>query len=120
MPVKTSPVGEMDQPISILRVTESRDAAGGVAAQTSPFPLSRLLYAKERRRAGQESSQADLPVGITTAMLETKFFDGLLKTMRVRWQGEDWEIRDIHTYPRLDRIFIFVYRRGESGDGGGR
>ena len=119
--LQTSQPGEMDELVEILVETSTPDGAGGFVRQRQPFAGDgRALYAKAYRKRGDISLRADIPTPRAMARLELRFVPAVNKAMLIRWQGETWKISDLNPHPREDRLFIDIYRRGESGDGGGR
>ena len=120
--VRTATPGEMDQRIDLFVITQHRDDAGGVSFVKTPYHYigSRSLWAKVTRQQGTEVVEAETPTAMAKAKIETRFVPGVIKTMIVAWQGIDWQIIDLDPQPREDRLFIYVQKRGESGDGDAR
>ena len=114
--------GEMDQVVSFLAVVESVDVSGGAVSTSSPFAGqgSRVLWAQVTRSQGSEISEADKPTAMARAKVEMKFLAGITKSMSLAWQGIEWQISDLDAQPRIDRLFVYIERRGSSGDGNPR
>ena len=112
--------GAMDQLISFLSTTQTVDEAGGIATATTPILTARPLWARVQRGAGSETSEASKPTAKARAKIEMRFIRDIDTTMRVLWQGEQWEIVSLDAVPRHDRLYIEIARRGESGDGDAR
>ena len=118
---KPSAPGMMDQPIEFLSVMETVDAAGAVTvASETPFVTSRPLWARVERKGGVETDEADLPTAQSQIYIETRFVPGVVTSMRVAWQNQQWEIKHVDLVARDDRCYLVCERRGESGDGGAR
>ena len=95
--------GDMDQEVVIESKSEARDAEGGVTESWATFAT---VWAKVIGTGGKEFFAAAAVNAEHTATFKIRYQTGILQTMRIVWDGRDYDIRAIKYIGRNEAIEI--------------
>lgn len=95
--------GTLDQRVKIESKVEARDAEGGVTESWATFDT---VWAKVIGIGGREFFDAAAVNAEDTVVFRVRWRTGILQTMRMVWDGRNYDIRAIKELGRNDGLEI--------------
>lgn len=102
-------IGELDQVVTFKREVETSDGMGGQTIALRDFLTCR---AHVRPRGGSERDYADRLNAESTYLVVIRYREGLDESMRLVWQGEQYNIRFL---PRTGGRPLYLELEAERG-----
>ena len=89
--------GKMDRLITIEQATSTRDTVGDAVPTWSTFAT---VWARKVRSRGTEQFKAERETAEREIRLEIRYLAGLDETMRIRFDGQIFDIEDLEEIGR--------------------
>lgn len=105
-------IGQLDQRVTFQSATRTPDGMGGHAETWADIPSAPNVWAKVKVETAREQEQAGRSVGVRAVLFTIRNRSDLDEGMRLVWDGEVHNVREIHREGPRAMYLRIVAERG--------